>query len=210
MTSTIHAAKAAAIVTDRVVSDIDRDYSARLDDYFDRGADDVTSDGIYLPDPDNIYRRSRPGTETDHNNGTVNIYVGQYQPEQVDDQFSGAVEGGSINDMVNPWRVGVSMLPAAGVDVPDPVLGGQMERVAAMQRRVQYYVGGLKAALSYWAGVADYGDDRDHAFRKFSLIDAFSGTTLLDNVAEGDNPLRVRGFVDFEVFNRQLFPEDYQ
>lgn len=205
------------LTIDRIISDMDAELVGMLDDVWNRDADDFADDGIFLPDPTSYIRRQMPDAETGQSPGRVNVYVGQmgstefspYSSGDGDGDSKAWVDGGYLEWAAIPIRLMVSALLAPGWSADDPVTGEPLDRTERVNRRVQYYIGTIKAGLTQWSTgdpIDEYGDDRDYAFRDVEIDADFSTAVQFEEITDETDGIRGHGMIDFTAHHVQHHP----
>jgi len=207
--ASVPASNAAALTADRMIDILASKLPVELDGEFGRSADDITDDGVFLPDPDRYFRQPAPTREEALNVERVAVFSGTRGDTDYGD-VRNAKSGGQLVRARIPWAVGFAFAPAVGrPDVSDPVQSDVLTGRESVNRRAQKYRDGIKHTVEKWGTLGSGSDTRDNAVNGVELEADFA-RTLHFQIGEGTGQLRGAGFVEFTIKQWQLLPRHDQ
>lgn len=157
---------------DRIREIIDEELHARMTTAWGLNANDVDDEGLYLPPPEAVYGKTRPGLEEILESHDVAVLVGHAGDSQVFGMWTGG-SGGDLQWRRRPVGIRVLVNMASSDSVSDNIVSGQkMRRDTKLVRRTDKYVASLKyilQAYGHQTGRGGGGSELERSIKRLEV-----------------------------------------
>jgi hypothetical protein len=189
--------KAVTEARQTIIEILSDQYANTLDSNWSRDGDNVTSDGIYLPDIDEIYRQTSPDLQDAKDAGHVVAYVGRTGPSRLAEEYNRATSSW-VGEVRTPMGVMIIFSSAPQTAPTDSITGQTYRTKEILEARAERYAGSLRHVISEYA-------HRSNAIYTTRFLDDFAGAGEV-RIAEDQTRLLGRASYEFEVQHFQAFP----
>lgn len=202
--------EADTLTADRVIEILNNKLSSELDSLYGRGSNDLTNEGLYLPDPDRYYREPAPDLDRITELETFAIFSGERADPNYN-EWRNASSGHRVVRASVPWTVSFFFQRELGHDsVSDPVQSRDLDSREIVNRRAKRYRKGIGYTIEKWGMVGSGGATRANAIQDVELGTDFSQTLPFSVRTESSAELMGGGFVEFDIDQWQKTPEPQQ